>query len=101
MNKKVIEIKNTNPNYEIITFRNKTGTGLEGIKKILESGMTYCLLGSSGVGKTTLINSLIGEKVYTTGAVRKKDAKGRHITTSRQLIILKQGGIMQRKKGEA
>ena len=56
-------------------------------------GKTYCLLGSSGVGKTTLLNNLIGEGLYATDAVRK-DGKGRHITTRRQLIILKDGGLI-------
>ena len=49
---------------------------------------TYCLLGSSGVGKTTLLNNLIGESIFTTKTVRKKDSKGRHVTTYRQLIML-------------
>jgi len=64
------------------------------IKGIIKSGETYCLLGSSGVGKTTLINKLIGHNVYTTCAVREKDGKGRHITARRQLIILEQGGLI-------
>jgi putative ribosome biogenesis GTPase RsgA len=62
-------------------------------KSLLKPGLTCCLLGSSGVGKTTLLNHLIGESVFRTKAVRKKDSKGRHATTSRQLITL-DGGAM-------
>lgn len=94
LNKKIIEVKNINRNCKIVTFSNKTGIGLEQIESIIKSGMTYCLLGSSGVGKTTLINSLIGEDKYATGDVRVKDSKGRHITTNRQLILLKNSGII-------
>ena len=94
LKKEILEIKNTNPGCEILAFSNKTGKGLGEIKKILKQGKTYCLLGSSGVGKTTLINRLIGEDVFATGAVREKDGKGIHITARRQLIILDQGGMI-------
>ena len=94
LSKKIMEVKNVNRNCKITVFSNKTGTGLELVESILKPGMTYCLLGSSGVGKTTLINNLIGEDKYATGDVRKKDSRGKHITTSRQLIILKKGGII-------
>ena len=63
------------------------------MKDLLNPGRTYCLLGSSGVGKTTLLNNLIGESIFTTKTVREKDGKGRHATTYRQLIKL-DGGAM-------
>ena len=88
------EIKSRNPDCEIIAFSNKTGEGLDEIKSFLKQGKTYCLLGSSGVGKTTLINRLIGKDVFTTNTVREKDGKGRHVTARRQLIILEQGGLI-------
>ena len=58
------------------------------------SGHTYCLLGSSGVGKTTLLNSIVGEGLYETKTVSKKDSKGRHTTTSRELIQLNCGAML-------
>ena len=59
----------------------------------LKPGKTYCLLGSSGVGKTTLINKLIGEELFSVNTVREKDGKGRHTTAKRQLIRLESGSI--------
>ncbi|UCE41340.1 MAG: ribosome small subunit-dependent GTPase A [Candidatus Aminicenantes bacterium] len=94
LKKEIRAIKSTNPGYEIIAFSNKTDEGLEGIQKLLQRGKTYCLLGSSGVGKTTLINKLIGENKYATAAIREKDGRGRHVSARRQLVILNQGGMI-------
>jgi ribosome biogenesis GTPase len=65
------------------------------VKELLVPWKTYCLLGSSGVGKTTLINNLLDEVRLKTHSVREKNGKGRHITTRRQLINLKSGAMMQ------
>jgi len=91
---KISQIQSIAPDLVIIGFSNKTGKGLENILKILKKGQTYCLLGSSGVGKTTLINTLIRKDVFSTDEVREKDGKGRHITARRQLIVLEQGGLI-------
>ncbi|MCI5220620.1 MAG: ribosome small subunit-dependent GTPase A, partial [Candidatus Electrothrix sp. LOE2] len=61
---------------------------------MMQPGRTYCLLGSSGVGKTTLLNTLIGEEKYTTKTVSGKESKGRHATTYRQLIRLDSGAMI-------
>jgi ribosome biogenesis GTPase len=92
--KEIVAIGGIHPGCQRIAFSNKTGEGLENIRKILKPGKTYCLLGSSGVGKTTLINRLIGEELFATDAVRKKDGKGKHITARRQMILLEQGGLI-------
>ena len=94
INKEILEIKNRSHDYEIIAFSNKTGQGLNEIENRIKPGKTYCLLGSSGVGKTTLLNNLVGKNLYATDSVRKKNGKGKHVTTRRQLIILKQGGLI-------
>jgi len=93
LNQIMSDIINISSINEIIAFSNKTAQGLNEIKNIIMPGKTYCLLGSSGVGKTTLLNSLIGEDLYITDTVRK-DGKGKHTTSSRQLIILKDGGLI-------
>lgn len=94
-----IEKKKTNihkvmPNIQIVAFSNKNDSGLEMVKKLLIRGRTFCLLGSSGVGKTTLINKLMDKTLFKTQAVREKDGKGRHITARRQLIILENGSMV-------
>jgi ribosome biogenesis GTPase / thiamine phosphate phosphatase len=67
------------------------GTG--DLARTLESGKTYCLLGQSGVGKTSLLNRFLGAETLKVGEVREKDGKGRHTTARRQLICLESGGI--------
>ncbi len=94
LNQKISNIKGRSHNYEIIAFSNKTGQGLNEIRDRINPGKTYSLIGSSGVGKTTLLNNLVGENLYITDTVRKKDGKGKHITTRRQLIILNKGGLI-------
>jgi len=94
LERKISEIKNTGIRCEIIAFSVETGAGLPQIQQILKSGMTYCLLGSSGVGKTTLLNYLIGRDAFRINLVREKDGKGRHTTARRQLIVLDQGAML-------
>ena len=67
------------------------GIGLEEIKEYAKPGTTIALMGSSGAGKSTLINALTGEETMKTSAIREDDAKGRHTTTHRQLILLQDG----------
>lgn len=71
-----------------------TGEGIETIRGYLREGMTGVLLGSSGVGKSTLINRLIGEERLATSAISAGTDKGRHTTTRRELIVLPAGGIL-------
>lgn len=68
--------------------------GLAVFQQYLESGKTGAFLGSSGVGKSTIINALLGEERLRVGAVRDYDKRGRHTTSSRELIILPTGGMV-------
>jgi ribosome biogenesis GTPase len=92
--RRVAEIHERMPDLAVYPFSNENNDGLNGVRKILAFGKTFCLLGSSGVGKTTLLNNLIGDKRFTTKTVREKDSKGRHATTSRQLIQLGGGAMV-------
>jgi ribosome biogenesis GTPase len=94
LEQRISAIKNTKTSYGIIAFSNETGYGLAQIHQVLQCGKTYCLLGSSGVGKTTLLNHLIGRNAFATNLVREKDGKGRHTTARRQLIVLDQGALL-------
>lgn len=88
------DIKRRFHKVKIIFFSNFAKKDLERIISHLIPGKTYCLVGSSGVGKSTLINNLIGEEVLTTRKVRESDSKGRHTTTNRQLFVLKFGAMI-------
>jgi ribosome biogenesis GTPase len=70
-----------------------SGAGYDRFTATLEKGRTYCLIGSSGVGKSTILNKLIGKEEFATNTVRGKSAKGRHTTTRRQLVILDNGAL--------
>lgn len=82
------------PQTSVIAYSNVTGENVAKIKQSLRSGKTYCLLGSSGVGKTTLINSIIGSERFETQEVSRKQSKGRHTTTSRELVQLANGALL-------
>jgi ribosome biogenesis GTPase len=70
-----------------------TGDGLEELDRYLAAGRTIALLGSSGVGKSTLANRLLGEELLATGEVRS-DGRGRHTTTHRELVLLPGGALL-------
>jgi len=70
------------------------GDGIAELQQIVREGGTTALLGSSGVGKSTLINAILGEDRQFTSAVRETDDRGRHTTISRQLILVPGGGIL-------
>ena len=72
----------------------KRGEGLEQLQGDLGAGTTAALLGSSGVGKSTLINRLVGADVLRTREVRASDSRGRHTTTHRELVVLPVGGLV-------
>ncbi len=82
------------PHTLVLAFSNLTRENIIAIKSSLLPRKTYCLLGSSGVGKTTLLNSIIGSEQFETQAVSKKQSKGRHTTTSRELVQLANGALL-------
>ena len=72
----------------------RTGYGLNRLNAYLQPGKTVVFLGSSGVGKSSLVNALAGEEIMEVNAIREDDSKGRHTTTHRQLIRLKNGVLV-------
>ena len=76
------------------TISSKLGRGLDELSPYLQLGTTVALLGSSGVGKSTLINRLVGHERQLTRDVREKDSRGRHTTTHRELVPLPGGALL-------
>jgi ribosome biogenesis GTPase len=82
------------PSIPIHSVSAKERIGLNTLQNYLTKGSTAALLGSSGVGKSALINALLGREKQETGEVREDDRMGRHTTTKRELILLSSGGIV-------
>ena len=94
VNKIKESILNIAPQITVQAFSNLNGENIREIKNSLSPVYTHCLLGSSGVGKTTLLNSILGYEQFETQSVSKKQSKGRHTTTSRELIQLDNGAMI-------
>src|ERR1035437_5261638 len=78
----------------VVALSSHTGEGIEAIRPWLVGGQTIALVGSSGVGKSTLLNHLAGEELMSTGEIREDDGRGRHTTTHRELFRLPGGALM-------
>ncbi len=81
------------PDISVIAFSNKSGDNVGVIRESLVKGKTYCLIGSSGVGKTTLLNGLLGSEKFVTQTVSSKHGKGKHTTSVRELVRLENGTL--------
>ncbi|WP_426750428.1 ribosome small subunit-dependent GTPase A [Myxococcus sp. Y35] len=90
----VAEVEDLAPGVPVLALSAWTGEGLEALYACLPAGKTGALVGSSGVGKSTLVNRLLGEARLVTQAVRAEDDKGRHTTTHRELFVLPGGGLL-------
>lgn len=77
-----------------ILLSNLTQQGLDQIFEVLQKGKTYCVVGSSGVGKSSLINNLLKKNILKTGQISQSTNKGKHITDHRELFVLENGGII-------
>jgi ribosome biogenesis GTPase len=93
--RRIREVRENNPGLAVHALTTRAVDGLDEFRGTLEAGKTYCLLGSSGVGKTTILNYLTAERgEFATAEVREYDGKGRHTTARRQLIVLDQGAML-------
>ncbi|MCH7225415.1 ribosome small subunit-dependent GTPase A [Haloferula sp. A504] len=88
------EIQALNPEAEVHLVSALEGSGLGILKRHLTRGNTMCIVGSSGVGKSTLVNQLMGEEWQWTSEVNQVTGKGRHTTTARELVLLPAGGML-------
>ena len=84
-------IERIEPDLQVVAFSNEKTSDIGRIRRLTAPGETFCMLGSSGVGKTTLLNHLLKEERFEIQEVREGDGKGRHTTARRQLIRLENG----------
>ncbi|MGA5554520.1 ribosome small subunit-dependent GTPase A [Streptomyces lavendulocolor] len=89
----VQDVETTAPGVQVLPVSSATGEGVD-VLRAVASGGTSVLLGTSGAGKSTLANALLGEDVMAVQAVRDVDGKGRHTTTTRNLLALPGGGVL-------
>jgi ribosome biogenesis GTPase len=88
------EIERVAPGVPVLLLSAKRGEGIEQLLPYIGRGRTVALMGSSGVGKSTIVNRLLGSEVQRTQDVRLSDARGRHTTTHRELFLLASGGLV-------
>jgi len=88
------KIRHRIKNIPVLAVSNETREGYEALKLIIEKGRTYCMLGSSGVGKSTLLNNLSGKDLMRTASISFSTGKGRHVTSHRELTVMENGAIL-------
>ncbi|TAH69176.1 MAG: ribosome small subunit-dependent GTPase A [Anaerolineaceae bacterium] len=91
---KISTVYSTVPGVDVHAISCLTGEGTSDIERYLRPGKTIALLGSSGVGKSTLLNYLAGRELLKTGEIREDDDKGRHTTSHRELFLLPNGALL-------
>jgi len=94
INEIIDSIKSRVKEIPIIAISNETRKGYDEINELIAKGKTYCLLGSSGVGKSTLLNNLSGKTIMKTDSISQSANRGKHVTSHRELIVLENGGIL-------
>ncbi len=94
LDNRILAVESVALGIDIIPLSAAEGTGLEALQPYLKPGHTVAFLGSSGVGKSTLVNRLLGTETIKTGAVREDDSRGRHTTSSRELHLLPGGALV-------
>lgn len=88
------KLKTRDRKVKYILLSNITRKGLDQILEFLQKGKTYCMVGSSGVGKSTLINNLFNKNILKTREISQSTNKGKHTTEHRELFVLENGGII-------
>jgi ribosome biogenesis GTPase len=89
----VAEVRAGNPDVPVVVTSVREGVGIEVLQELI-AGRSVALLGESGAGKSSIVNALLGTEVALTGEVREGDSKGRHTTTTRELHLLGDGGVL-------
>ncbi|MBA2663548.1 MAG: ribosome small subunit-dependent GTPase A [Bradymonadaceae bacterium] len=88
------EVETVAKDVAIVVTDAKSGAGIEQVTAFLKPGMTGAFVGSSGVGKSTLVNAMMGQPIQAVAEIREHDDRGRHTTTHRQMLMLPGGGVV-------
>jgi ribosome biogenesis GTPase / thiamine phosphate phosphatase len=91
---KAVDVEKVAMGVPVYAVSARTGQGLEELETFLVAGQTLVLLGSSGVGKSTVVNRLLGRAIQEVHEVRRSDSRGRHTTTTRQMFVLPGGALL-------
>jgi len=91
---KIAEMRNQDIDCPVVAISSRSGQGLDDFLSYVRAGETCVMIGSSGVGKSTLVNTLLSEDRMVTREVRETDDQGRHTTSHRELIVLPSGGML-------
>ncbi len=94
LSERLAELTTRFPDVDIIAVSTITNTGIDTLERYMVKGKTYCFLGSSGVGKSSLVNALLGEERIKVGSIGEHSERGKHTTTARSLYVLGGGGIV-------
>ena len=94
LDSKLVQIKDRFKNMDVIPTSTVTDEGLDELKRYIAKGKTYCFLGSSGVGKSSLINRLLGNSKIKIDEIGLHSGRGKHITSAREMYFLENGGIV-------
>ncbi|MHB0976964.1 MAG: ribosome small subunit-dependent GTPase A [Candidatus Aquicultorales bacterium] len=94
LHERLADIESVSLGADILVCSCMEENGYQGVKAYIDEGKTIAFIGSSGVGKSTLINRLMGRDILVTKEIREDDGRGRHATTHRQLLLLPDGGIV-------
>lgn len=94
LQQRLVEIASVSVGTDVIVCSCMEEKGYQSVNSYITKGKTIAFIGSSGVGKSTLINRLMGQDVLVTKEIREDDSRGRHATTHRQLLLLPNGGIV-------
>ncbi len=90
----VKSVRSAHPDVRIVLLNNFSHEGLDQITSIMNSGYTYCVVGSSGTGKSTLINNLLQKNTIRTNSISISTGKGKHTTEHRELFVLENGAVI-------
>lgn len=91
---RIADIEQRFPGVDVHSTSTVSNEGIAGLRSMIRDGQTYCFLGSSGVGKSSIINSILGDKRIRTAEISDYADRGKHVTTHRELFVLETGGIL-------